>query len=554
VIIGDGPTLRWSINNQLQYDDLSGTSHTIILVNPDKWYHHKIVFNCSNNSFDWYIDGVLEADNAEFRYKRSVLSFFRLNTWYSHRDYSFYIDAVGYSWDSNYDIGENTQEGLLLNFTSSVELNWTGYSLDSQDNITIMGNSTIPMPDKGLHTIQVFGNDSLGTIYKSNLRHFSFAFQPMEIITPENITYTEPMAGYYPASYGFENDVIGNHPSNWTISENGGIVEIVAQEKGHKQVVKLCDTSSFDDTSILNSFSGKSYGTIEFYMEASDVSEDFIINLQNSGTKAVEMRFNEDWIEVYDGYHEWTQITNVSDDEWYHIRIDFECSNGDYEELDQYEWRIYIDGIQYGDYDFHNDVSQIDEIKILTGHLSTIDAFVDAIGYSWGSSYNVGDNLNEGLLLSFKAGTTLNWTSYSLDGQNYRTILGNCTIPIPSNGLHTIQVRGTDTLEIIYESNLRYFTINVSTTPNGGGNGDGNIIPIIILIIIGISSVGIVIFIVKLRSVSGKPKKEQIIPEVPLEVQRQEVQKVEITTSFCPMCGTKLSGKEEFCSNCGTEL
>ncbi|MCK4280545.1 MAG: DUF2116 family Zn-ribbon domain-containing protein [Candidatus Lokiarchaeota archaeon] len=29
---------------------------------------------------------------------------------------------------------------------------------------------------------------------------------------------------------------------------------------------------------------------------------------------------------------------------------------------------------------------------------------------------------------------------------------------------------------------------------------------------------------------------------------------MEITTSFCPMCGTKISDKEKFCSNCGTEL
>ena len=33
------------------------------------------------------------------------------------------------------------------------------------------------------------------------------------ITTPENITYTEPMSGYYPALYGFENDFDGNNPT-----------------------------------------------------------------------------------------------------------------------------------------------------------------------------------------------------------------------------------------------------------------------------------------------------------------------------------------------------
>ncbi|GAG53987.1 unnamed protein product, partial [marine sediment metagenome] len=29
------------------------------------------------------------------------------------------------------------------------------------------------------------------------------------IVTPENKTYTEPMSGYYPATFGFENEVDG---------------------------------------------------------------------------------------------------------------------------------------------------------------------------------------------------------------------------------------------------------------------------------------------------------------------------------------------------------
>ena len=32
------------------------------------------------------------------------------------------------------------------------------------------------------------------------------------IVTPENKTYTEPNSGYFPATYGFENDLDGTIP------------------------------------------------------------------------------------------------------------------------------------------------------------------------------------------------------------------------------------------------------------------------------------------------------------------------------------------------------
>ena len=59
-------------------------------------------------------------------------------------------------------IGDNLNEGLVLNFTCEIDFNWTGYSLDGQNNIPTFGNHTIPFPEDGSHTIQVFANDSLG--------------------------------------------------------------------------------------------------------------------------------------------------------------------------------------------------------------------------------------------------------------------------------------------------------------------------------------------------------------------------------------------------------
>ena len=70
-------------------------------------------------------------------------------------------------------MGDNFNEGLLLSFDSSTTLDWMGYSLDGAANITIQGNTTIPMPDEGYHSIQVSGTVSTGIQYQSDVRHFT---------------------------------------------------------------------------------------------------------------------------------------------------------------------------------------------------------------------------------------------------------------------------------------------------------------------------------------------------------------------------------------------
>jgi len=100
--------------------------------------------------------------------------------------FSVYWDAVGFDWRNGYEIGDNLNEGLLLSFVNTTALDWMGYSLDGQANKTVLGNTTIQIPDDGLHTIQISGSDSLFTTYQSDVRYFSVDTGPPEIfiITP----------------------------------------------------------------------------------------------------------------------------------------------------------------------------------------------------------------------------------------------------------------------------------------------------------------------------------------------------------------------------------
>jgi hypothetical protein len=51
---------------------------------------------------------------------------------------------------------------VSLIFTVNKPVNWTGYSLDGQDNVTIAGNATLAGLSNGLHNVTVYAEDSFG--------------------------------------------------------------------------------------------------------------------------------------------------------------------------------------------------------------------------------------------------------------------------------------------------------------------------------------------------------------------------------------------------------
>ena len=93
--------------------------------------------------------------------------------------------------------------GLTLEYYFDKTLSWSGYSLDGQSNVTFPGNATIPMPGNGLHSIQVFGNDSQGNTYQSELTHFTVNLT-IDLVSPENITYNNLDNDELPLEYYFD--------------------------------------------------------------------------------------------------------------------------------------------------------------------------------------------------------------------------------------------------------------------------------------------------------------------------------------------------------------
>lgn len=84
------------------------------------------------------------------------------------------------------------ETSVPLVFTVDKTVNWTGYSLDGEQNVTVTGNSTLTNSmvanvtvanvTSGLHNITVYANDTFGNIGASE--NITFQVKLLELSTP----------------------------------------------------------------------------------------------------------------------------------------------------------------------------------------------------------------------------------------------------------------------------------------------------------------------------------------------------------------------------------
>ena len=434
---------------QFSWKDQNNVWQNVKYFDDTKWHHLRVDFY-SDNTFDWYIDG------EKFVYRENFLNNLidGIDQLY-FKEYGIGIlnlDAIGYSWDPYYNVGDNLAQGLLISFTYNQDLNWTVFSLDNQKKRTIKGNTVLVLPDEGSHHIQLFGKDIYGNDYQSEKVYFE-VYLPIEIKTPESKDYPY-MAGYYAASYGFEDDKIGSAPFNWTDSSAGGCTStIVKSYNTHKNVLKLSDVDG-NNARVEKNFTSQSSGTIEFWLLAENINLRTYMVLRNSaGQIAYYLAVHNSYLRIL--YNNPLTSINIPiiADQWYHIKTTFDC-------VEQVA-SVWIDGnLKSETVYFNADISSIEKFQLYTNNDETnYVSYFDAIGFSWDSKYKIGDNAYEGLFVSYVNRTNFKWVGYSFDGHEVIKDTLNKTFSMPSIGQHSIQLFGKDYTNHIYQSHLIQFNV-----------------------------------------------------------------------------------------------
>jgi len=143
--------------------------------------------------------------------------------------------------------------GLPLTFTLSEPSSWIGYSLDSNPNASIIGNTTITNLQNGSHAITIYANDTLGNMGQSSTVHFTIEITSddttpptISITSPENKTYTTSTNTIdIPLTFNV------NEPTQWraysldnepNVTVNGNTTLTALAKGKHKIIVFALDT------------------------------------------------------------------------------------------------------------------------------------------------------------------------------------------------------------------------------------------------------------------------------------------------------------------------
>ena len=429
----------------------------------ERWYNIKIDFDCTTTKFDWSLDGTLQYSGVSFEHSISTVEDLVIRG-HSATQGEAYFDAFGFNWEHNFNIGDNLNEGLFLEFDSD-DYEWMGYSKDGQVIKTIYGSTVIPYPEIGTHTIEVFGEDSSGYGHTSGMEEFEILY-PVEILSPQpDHIYQGPMEGYYPATYGFENDEDDTAPdeSVWDeTSTEPSYAKVISEYYDHKKILQLHKSFGMDQkASIETSFDNQIIGDIEFWFRAETLFCDTIITLKDSVSdiERIKIRFSADHCYYYDG-NNWVWIDwillgdlNIGIGEWNYMQISFDGTI--------HSWTLEINdkkskAMDYTEWGYNIDILSLSTLT----QLMEYDVYFDAFGFSWDEDYVLEDNKYEGILLDFIQ-DDLVIMKYSIDGSPQYEIPGTYVLPIFS-GAHTVQVFGWDQYENEYESDHISFSIELA--------------------------------------------------------------------------------------------
>jgi len=166
-------------------------------------------------------------------------------------------------------------------------------------------------------------------------------------------------------------------------------IDYIEKFGNYDNVIDILDNNSMGRASIdINLLLEIRYASIEFFIKTTNTSKGFWLNSSLSKVfNGFSLSIGSDSIFYFNG-SSYEKIVDIENDKWYKIRIYFECTNNFYSGLNKNQWKITINGTEYGNYDFWNEVSFINYMELFTSQLdSGWSVYITGLNFSWDSDF-----------------------------------------------------------------------------------------------------------------------------------------------------------------------
>ena len=111
-------------SGKLQYNDGAWHDVTGGAITNDTWTHLRFIFDTTARTFDVYFNTILKQADIPFWLNPTSIEKFRFLTNTTDSGYTIYFDGFGYSWDDNYNVGDNYSTYSRPSILAYIELKY----------------------------------------------------------------------------------------------------------------------------------------------------------------------------------------------------------------------------------------------------------------------------------------------------------------------------------------------------------------------------------------------------------------------------------------------
>ncbi len=364
-----------------------------------KWYRITITFDCGTDKVTYTIVdeddvAIANADNKNMASTPTTINKIWLFTRDANLNYLIFIDAIGFTWDTDYILGDNA------NLISKI-----------QEDHTIFYGAVIKKDSRKYKEYRCRTLAYEMTYIEPDQTETGFAEENLAELIIDNTTQVQLTAydEIFRATYNFINDTDETTPMGIVIEDAGTGTSLIetASIGGHKNTLRQINNGG-GNCEVKIFFEGQTNGTIEWYMRTSNTTLAVQFIIRNGTDIVIQIAAINDKIRsFYTGA--WHDLLDPAlDNIWYRVRVDFECGAGGYLDVDGnvlaadtttitvYNDATSVELGQLTQVPFRNVTANIDNTYIICQTVNT--AYWDAIGFSWDKrypeyvDYAIGDN------------------------------------------------------------------------------------------------------------------------------------------------------------------